>query len=381
MPTVNPQMLAWAREHAGLSLEEAARAIGMSGQLAADRLAEMERGERAPTHGQLAGMAAAYRRPLLTFYLPAPPESTDPVPDYRRLPDRQDDTEHLVQALIRDVRARQALVRDALVEADEAEPKRFVGSAPPGVDAVSLAALLTQTLRFDREAYRARRTAGEAFSALRAAVEEIGVYVLVRGSLGHHTSRIEPTMFRGLALADRIAPFIVINENDAKAAWSFTLLHEFCHLLLGGSGVSGYGSEQAVERLCDGAAALFLLEPGETQTIDVAGDPDTLAEAIGAFAQPRKVSRTMVAYHLLRDGRIDGNTYQTLAARFAGSRRQPSSGSGGPDFYVVARHRLGPHLLGVVGRMMGEGLLSTTRAGKVLGVKPTMVTRMLEMAG
>ena len=46
-------MLEWARRRAGLSLEEAARAIGLSGATAATRLGgEMEAGKRVPSRPQ-----------------------------------------------------------------------------------------------------------------------------------------------------------------------------------------------------------------------------------------------------------------------------------------------------------------------------------------
>ena len=44
---------------------------------------------------------------------------------------------------------------------------------------------------------------------------------------------------RGFALADEVAPFVVINHQDHRGAWSFTLLHELTHLWLGETGVSG----------------------------------------------------------------------------------------------------------------------------------------------
>ena len=65
----NPDVFRWARESAGLALEEAARAIGI---VSASLLA-MERGEKAPSRTTLSKMAKAYHRSLLTFYLPAPP--------------------------------------------------------------------------------------------------------------------------------------------------------------------------------------------------------------------------------------------------------------------------------------------------------------------
>ena len=52
MTKVNPKILSWARETAGLSLEAAARAIDLKearGVAGADRLAALERGDGEPT--------------------------------------------------------------------------------------------------------------------------------------------------------------------------------------------------------------------------------------------------------------------------------------------------------------------------------------------
>ena len=95
----------------------------------------------------------------------------------------------------------------------------------------------------------------EAFRILRDAVEQVGVLVILKGNLGHHTCQdLSPNVFRGFAIADPAAPFVVINETDSRSAWSFTPPHELAHVFLGESGISGYESEQAVERLCNEAA-------------------------------------------------------------------------------------------------------------------------------
>ena len=73
MPKINPRFMTWARESAGLSVADAARAIGLSGANAVTRLEEMEAGRRDPSRRQLVEMAKKYRRPLLTFYPPEPP--------------------------------------------------------------------------------------------------------------------------------------------------------------------------------------------------------------------------------------------------------------------------------------------------------------------
>ncbi len=380
MTAINPEILRWAREGAGLTLEQAASAIGLSGDRAPERLAEMERGEREPTSRQIAEMAKRYHRPLLTFYLREPPREDPKVHDLRTARQRDDTMQARLDALIRDVRARQALVREGLEEAEEAEPLPFVGSMKVEQGAAAIAGAMSETLDFDLTTFRKAPKASDAFKVLRAAVESIGVYVILMGNLGHHTTSIPAAVFRGLALADDVAPFIVINENDSRAAWSFTLLHELAHVFLGQTAISGYDGTERAEAVCDEAAALILLPRAELDDIQVGRvSLEELIEAIDRFADQRRVSRTMVAYNLLKARRIDREAYRELAERFDQERqeRQPRRSSGdGPDYYVVRRHRVGGGLTRVVGRLMAEGVLSTTKAGRVLGVKPTAVERM-----
>jgi transcriptional regulator with XRE-family HTH domain len=79
---VQPEMLRWARDTAGLSLEEASRAA----QTNKKKIEAWETGDARPSMPQLRKMAAAYKRLLSDFYLPAPP-AENPLPhDFRRLP-------------------------------------------------------------------------------------------------------------------------------------------------------------------------------------------------------------------------------------------------------------------------------------------------------
>ena len=380
MPKINPQNLTWAREGAGLSLEEAARAIGLSGQEAVERLAAMERGEREPTRRQLAEMAKRYHRPLLTFYLPAPPREGPKAHDLRTTRQRDDTMQARLDTLVRDIRARQALVRAALEDVEEAEPLPFVGSVRVEQGAAAIAAATRETLAFDLAAFRAARGAEGAFKVLRAAVEGIGVYVVLMGNLGHHATSIPASVFRGLALADEVAPFVVVNENDTRAAWSFTLLHELAHVFLGQTAISGYGATAKVEAVCDEAAALILLPREELREFRAdGGSTDELADAVGSFADVSRVSRTMVAYNLLKAGRIDPATYRALTERFDRERQERQAdrkAGGGADYYTVRRHRVGDGLTRLVGRLVADGVLSTTKAGRVLGVQPMAVERM-----
>lgn len=381
MPKVNSANLKWAREAAGLSVEEAARAIGLSGGGAPARLEEIEAGRREPTRPQLLMMAQRYHRPLLTFYLTERPKAGPQTHDLRTLRDREVGSEALVSALVRDVRLRQSLVLDALEDAEEERRLGFVGSVRVNEGPNALAKAIARAINFNRTEYRAKRTFDEAFAYLRGVVEAAGIYVLILGNLGHHTTNISPHVFRGMALADPLAPFIVINETDSRSAWSFTLLHELGHILIGESAISGYDSDQAIEALCDDAAAKVLIDEEEARTFSPSVDLGELLREVADFSKAIKVSRKMLAYNLLRAGVISGASYRDLADRFDEERvafERRTEGS--PDYYVVRRHRVGAGLLNLVHRMVADGVLSSVKAAKVLGVKPTAVSRMTERA-
>jgi hypothetical protein len=151
---------------------------------------------------------------------------------------------------VRDVSARQNLVKSALEDVEEASPLAFVGSIRLEDGVEDAVAALEQLAGVTCRDFQAEKSTDAAFSLLRSGAERAGVFVLLMGNLGSHHTDIDVRVFRGLALADKVAPFVVINEKDSRAAWSFTLMHELVHVLLSETGISGYdGSEKSREIL------------------------------------------------------------------------------------------------------------------------------------
>lgn len=394
MPKVNPEILIWARETAGLGREEAARKLQIRdawGMKAAARLAALESGEAEPTRPTLVKMAKRYRRPLIAFYLPAPPRPDERRADFRALPsDIDPQTRAHADALIRDMLARQSMVRAALEDEDETERVPFIGANSMADGQAAVLAALSSLLSVTPDEFHAEPNADRAFARLRTDIESNGVFVLLKGDLGSHHTAIEAETFRGLALADEIAPFIIVNDRDSRAAWSFTLLHETVHLMLGESGAKADRSDDAVERFCDGVASEFLLPTKILATLRIDGTNDTLdkvASRIDKFANRRNLSRAMVAYRAHSANLIGRGEYETLRDKFRAQwrrqrnlqRQRNREKEGGPNYYVVRRHRTGDALINFTRRMMGAGELSTTRAARILGVKPTQVGKMIEL--
>ena len=387
MPRVNPEIMVWAREAAGLNQEGAARKLGFQDSRvssAAYKLAALENGDREPSRTQLVKMAAQYHRPLLTFYLSSPPRQGDLGTDFRTLRgDSLASDSALLNALVRDIRARQSMVRAVLEDDDEAEPLPFVGSHRLEDGRTAVLRTLQVLISVDYAAYRKQPNPSAAFNLLRRRLERRGVFVVLKGDIGNYQSALDTTAFRGFSIADDVAPFIVINEYDARSAWSFTLLHETVHLLLGQTGVSGEYSGNEVEQFCDDIAGDFLLPPDALERLDI-GDVsnfEDVSDRISAFAKESRVSRTMVAYKAYRASKIGYDLFNRLSsgyrrewrARKQRGRTNAPDQNGGPSYYVLRRHRLGNKLVSFVKDMMAADSLSTSKASRILGVKPRQV--------
>jgi Zn-dependent peptidase ImmA (M78 family) len=391
MPKVNPQILFWARETAGLSEGQAATKLkirGVSGLTPVERLRAMESGERDPTRAMLVAMAKAYRRPLLCFYLDRVPAPGERGNDFRTLPeDHPAVNEALLDALIRNVQARQSLIRSAILDEDENYSLAFVGSAKRSDGLRRLLTSIQSAVDLPLDRFRDAHGADEAFQVLREHVEALGVFVLLLGNLGSHHTDIDLDTFRGFAIADDVAPFVVINDHDQEGAWSFTLLHELVHLWLGQTGVSGGFPEQGIEKFCNDIASEFLLPEAELSNLRTTASRSLqlVVAAINEFATERNISRSMVAYRLYRANAIDKTRWQKLHSVFRHrwyenrneQRLKSKASTGGPNYYVVRRHRLGAALLGTTARFMAAGLLTTTKAGRILGVKAKNVEHLL----
>lgn len=386
MGAIRPQILRWARETAGLSLENAARAVGLKeawGQKGWERLAAMEAGTEEPPRSLLVKMAKAYRRSLLVFYLNQPPRTGDRGQDFRTLPGPERYNAEL-DALIRDVKARQGLIR-SMLEDTESEPLGFIGSVTTETPVGILARRISEHLKFSLREFQAEKTPDAAFDHLRRRIEESGVFVLLLGNLGSHHTNIPAEIFRGFAISDSIAPLIIINDQDSRAAWSFTAVHELAHLWLGDTGISGADATGRIEQYCNDVAGEVLLPAAELAAFPRIATLDKAVAVISDFAKEHRVSRAMVSYKLLRAGIISRQMCSELSAQFheewlafkqKQADRQKAS-ENGPSYYVVRRHRVGGALLGLVRRSLDEGNITYTKASRVLGVKPRNVEPLL----
>ena len=383
-----------------LSLEDAAKKLNLTSSAkssAVEKLQLLERGDKRPTQQQLNKMANVYRQPVVAFYLDSEPRKSDKGEDFRTLPQQKQDPigNARLEILVSMIKARQSLTRD-LLEEEDFERLPYVASTDASMGIDIIADDIEKTLGFDRTQFRKRPSQpAEAFKYLRKCVEDVGIFVHLASDLGHpQTYTIPVSVFRGFALTDDIAPYVVINRKDSKRAQSFTLLHEVAHIWLGSSGVSGkiYNSNSTVELLCSRIAGRVLLPPQELSELSSVGNEEFehVLGAINRFANARNISRPMVAYNLKLERYISREVWKQLQRRYdldqlAEEQKEKEKreldkalGKSTPiDANRLKRFSLGVPLLDLARRSLASGELTPTKASTLLGVNPRKVRSFL----
>lgn len=362
---INPELLTWARERAGLDQFDLAHRF--------PKLPEWEWGEAQPTLRQLEDFAHAVHVPIGYLFLPQPVQESLPIPDFRTLADRVVtrpspnllDTLYLCQQ-------RQEWYRDH-ARRHALPALEFVGSARVGDEPVTVAEAMRATLRLTLEERQQQPNWSEALRAFQNLAEEAGVLVMASGIVGSNSHRkLDVEEFRGFALADEFAPLVFLNGADSKAAQMFTLAHELAHLWLGTSGVSdteaGRLPGHDTERWCNAVAAELLMPLAATRAAHQPEQP--LPEEIQRLARRFKVSTLVALRRLFDAGFIDEATlWQNYREELARIRAiDQRTGSGG-DFYRTLGARTGKRFARAVLASTLEGQTLFQDAFRMLGVK------------
>ena len=313
---VKPEILIWARESAGYTLDEVAAGSGLA------KAPQWESGELKPTINQLRILARKYKRPLAVFYLQEVPTDFQAISDFRRLHggvlQRMTPQLHLQ---IRAAQERREIALDLLEEVGEEVPELSV-SANLGEDPEIVGANVRRHLRITDANQRAWRDKREAFNGWRSLIEESGVLVF-------QMDKVDTNEASGFALSETRLPAIAVNRADTPSRRTFSLMHEFAHLLLAKSGVSEFYIDvtrppetEQVEIWCNAVAAATLLprETFQSQNVVRAQEPNNsfwTEESIDLLASVFSTSKVSIVRRLLTLGLTDQAFYRTKETEYA----------------------------------------------------------------
>ena len=333
---VNPEILRWARERAGISQENLATKF--------KKLPEWEDGKIQPTLKQVEAFARAVHAPIGFLFLSEPLEEAVPIPDFRTFAGHATTrpSPNLLDTIYA-MQQRQAWLREHLIE-NEAEPLAFAASARVTDDPDAVGREMRRTLGLDGGWAMGVRTWRDAVNELRRMIEQSGVMAVINSIVGNNTHRrLSVGEFRGFALTDHYAPLIFVNGADAKSAQMFTLAHELAHIWLGEGGLSGFenllpgGTD--MENWCNRTAAEFLVPSNELR--ECWPQVRRKQHRFEVLGQSFKVGPLVAARRAMDLKLIERSAFLDFYARYLNREHRGGTTAFGGNFYNTQNSRVG----------------------------------------
>lgn len=375
---IQPELLRWACERTGASVESFAEAHPKL------RVQAWVSGESAPTLKQLEDFAKATRTPVGYFFLPEPPEEPVPIPDFRTMAGKkiQRPSPNLLDTIYI-CQQRQDWFREYLRATHEPALK-FVASVDRSTAPAVVAARMRAELGFRVEERARMGTWSAALRSFIQQAEDAGVLVMMSGIVGSNTSRrLDPEEFRGFALSDPHAPLVFLNGADTRSAQMFTLAHELAHIWLGETALSDPDPRTApdheAELWCNQVAAELLVPmAGLLAGYTDSAEPE---EQLQNLARAFKVSTLVVLRRLYDAGKLPRKRFweaydAELARLLARDEESPSGG----HFYHSTATRVGKRFARALIGSTLEGRASFSEALRLLGLRKMSTFRELGRA-
>lgn len=367
---INPEILVWARERAGLTVPQIAKKLSIT----PEQYLRWEAAEAKPTFNQAQNFAHKTYIPFGYLYLDTAPEEPVLLPDLRTIGDHPVKQYSLeLRDTINMALERQTWFRE-YSQLNGHEPLKWLASQ--SIDDFNKALSTLQALLNDDQPRP--KNFEDYYTQLRQKIENLGVLVMRNSLVGNNSHRkLDRNEFRGFAISDDYAPLLFINTADSPQAQIFTLLHEFAHLLVGESGVSDVApnSSHQLEQFCNKLAAEFLVPSNEFTRL-WQPELDDWKQNLSELAQHFHVSQWVIARRALEHEFISSQQYwehyQKVLDHF---KNEKSASTSGPSFNRLVKMRYSKNLTTAVASEALSGRLLLRDAARLIGVRPENIKR------
>jgi Zn-dependent peptidase ImmA (M78 family) len=368
---VQPEVLKWARESIGKSLADVACTLKKT----ADEIEAWENGSKAPTYVQLEELAyEIYKRPLAMFFLPAPPQESKPVSDFRTLPE-----EELLELLpdtylnIRRARAYQVALKELFGARNPAPSPIWSNiTLSERISIEEQAAQVRAFLDISLETQKKWSDDDMALKQWRSAIERAGVFVF--------KNAFKQNSISSFCLNDEQFPIIYLNNSTTKTRQIFSLFHELAHVLLRMNGLTKFDEdyikrlpqrEQGIEKFCNEFAAEILIPEADfaEQADSLSGNIEKAADGICEhLAKLYCVSREAILRRFLNRDEISSSFYKNKASFWEGQQKMKNDGGG--NYYHTQKTYLSDSFLREVFNRFYRQQITKNEAAEFLDIKP-----------
>jgi len=361
---VTPELITWAREKAGYSLEEAEHCF--------KKMAEWESAVSSPTYPQLEIMSEKFKVPIAVFFFPEPPQIPSVSETFRTIPESEfDRMPHRIKTLLYKAKAFQISLAELTGNKNPA-PKLITRDlqfkTSTSID--SMASKVREYLGVSLEEQFSWRTSEDALKKWREAVANIGVYAFKDG--------FKEGNFCGFCLYDDEFPIIYINNTTAENRQIFSIFHELAHLIFHTSGIDvvdeSYvnrlpNNAQKIEIICNRFAGKFLVPDiafkNESANLRINGDTASL------LADKFNVSRDVIYRKYLDAEMISDGEYSRAIKALP---KRPTKKGGGGDYYNTTMTYLGRPYVRLAFEGYYQGRFDKIQLADYLDIKPINVT-------
>lgn len=364
---INPEILKWARQTAGLQLGEVARKLGKDEKT----IQSWEHGENTPTYIQLEKLAyQIYKRPIALFFFPAPPQEETPKQSFRTFPDQEvERMSPQMHYLLKQARAMQinlAELNDTINPAQHNIVRDL--KFHPNTPGKTMAAQVREYMGIELNTQFSWKYPDDALNSWRNILEKYGVFMFKEA--------FKDESFSAFCLYHQQFPLIYVNNSTSKTRQIFSIFHELAHLLLGTGGVDTRsddyikylkGDERKTEILCNRFAGEFLV-PDSDFSKRIA-DVVISDRSIKDLADKYNVSREVILRKCLDKKLINKDYYSKKAEQWANEARKIRKDTGGGDYYATKGAYLGEGYLSLAFRRYFQNKISINQLADYLGVK------------
>lgn len=352
---ITPSLLKWARESAGLEIDQIAPKINFTNT----RLEQIESGKDTLSIAQLRGISKYYKRPIASYFLIEPPK-TSPLPkDFRTLPGDMK-IPLSPKSLI--------LIRKAMqMQRDASEFATDLGIYPSSLSKISTSsnpekesAILRNTVSIYEQLKW--RDNSEAFMYWRTFIEDQNILVF--------QLPLSKEEVRGFTIYGEGLPAIVISSKDTVNAKIFTLFHEYAHILIAREGMclpdyTHEGRMETGEKFCNSFSGAFLV-PGPA-LLSIYRNRLNLDE-LKDFSRKFKVSRYVILKRLHELKKISYEQYQALYEQMRKDEK-PYRSFGRSTMAGRCISEKGRRYVSMVFEAKNKGLISFGEMPRYLGLK------------
>ena len=371
---VNPDILRWARETAGYSIEYLVNKIDRK-HVTVKVVQDWENGNASPSYPQLEKLAyETFKRPLALFFFPEPPEEETPRQSFRTLP--QEEINLLrpkLRYLIRKAMVFQENLRELYSYVNPARKKIYIDFEIKSYDSVSnVAKEVRKYLGVSLDEQYALESNEDAFKYWRNLLEEHGIFIF--------KDAFKDDDFSGFCLYDNVFPIIYINNSQAKSRQIFTLFHELAHLLFGTGGVDlrhdefvrrMSGNNKHIEVFCNEFAGEFLV-PSEDVQEDLRNNSID-DELLSVIAKKYSVSREVILRKCLNLGYVGQAFYESKVREWETETSRHKRSSSGGNYYWKMKAYLGDPYIEAAFSKYYQDVISKSQLSDYLGMKESKV--------